>query len=165
MTSMIERLRRSVERTPAANAIVYGTARTTYEALWSNAGALAAFLTAEGLRPGTRVALLLPNSPAYVAAYYGALRARAAVVALNAQAKAGDIAAWLAHCGAEWLIVDNAHPELPRLAPSALERVRRISVGADAPGGPALRLEDICRDYRGAPQRASDPLATDLAAI
>jgi len=43
----------------------------------------AAALAARGVGAGDRVALSLPNSPAYVAAFFGALRAGAVVVPLN----------------------------------------------------------------------------------
>jgi long-chain acyl-CoA synthetase len=43
----------------------------------------AAALAARGVGAGDRVALRLPNSPAYVAAFFGALRAGAVVVPLN----------------------------------------------------------------------------------
>ena len=43
----------------------------------------AAALAARGVRAGDRVALRLSNSPAYVAAFFGALRAGAVVVPLN----------------------------------------------------------------------------------
>src|SRR5215213_6244387 len=36
-----------------------------------------------GIQPGDRVALLLPNSPQYIIAYYGLLKAGAVIVPLN----------------------------------------------------------------------------------
>ena len=56
---------------------------TTYSELERHVAAAAAALRAEGVAPGDRVALQLPNSPAYVAAFFGALRAGAVVVPLN----------------------------------------------------------------------------------
>src|SRR5690242_17654672 len=52
----------------------YG-ARLTYAQLWAEAQRFAAALAELGLRPGGRVALMLPNCPQYVIAYYGILRA------------------------------------------------------------------------------------------
>jgi long-chain acyl-CoA synthetase len=85
-----------------------------------------------GLRPGDRVALLLPNVPAFVAAYYGALRAGAVVVPLNVLLKSGEIAHRLVHSGSRLLVtVPERVGELREVAerhavavvdPSAAER-------------------------------------------
>ncbi len=57
----------------------------TYEELWARAGGIARhLLTDRGVRPGDRVGIVGANSPAYLAAYFGVLRAGAVVVPLNA---------------------------------------------------------------------------------
>ena len=113
--SLVDLLRASVERAPWAEAVAHAQRRISYGDLWRQIAALSAFLQRQGLRPGDRVALLLENSPEYVSAYYGVLSAGGAVVALNTQAKARDLANWLQHCGATWLIASAQHAELAAL--------------------------------------------------
>ena len=86
-----------------------------------------------GLRPGDRVAILLENSPEYIAAYYGALMAGGVAVALNTAAKARDLANWLTHSGASWLIADALHPELGEISGAANLKLSLIYVGGAAP--------------------------------
>lgn len=113
--SLVELLHESVERAPWVEAIVHAQQRVSYGELWRKTGALGSFLRRQGLCAGDRVALLLENSPEYAAAYYGVLCAGGVVVALNTQAKARDLANWLQHCGATWLIASAQHPEFSAL--------------------------------------------------
>ena len=55
----------------------------SYAELDRRAAVAANELRARGVGPGDRVAIKLPNSPAFVAAYFGALRLGAIVVPLN----------------------------------------------------------------------------------
>jgi long-chain acyl-CoA synthetase len=64
-------------------ALLFKGARTTYRQLQRESDAFAAALAALGVRPGDRVALLLPNSPQFLVAEFGAWKAGAVVVALN----------------------------------------------------------------------------------
>ena len=115
--ALIDLLRASVERSPEAEAVVHNGCRVRYGELWRRVCALAGFLNERGFRKNDRVALLLENSPEYVAAYCGVLAAGGAVVAFNTQAKARDLTNWLRHSGARWLIADVRHPELAALLP------------------------------------------------
>src|SRR5215467_15614564 len=54
--------------------------RLTYADLDRASGRLAGWLRDSGIRPGDRVGIMLPNVPEFAVAYYGALRAGAAVV-------------------------------------------------------------------------------------
>jgi len=64
------------------------------------AGALAAL----GVRPGQRVALMLPNSADFTTAYYGALRLGAVPVPISVTSPAPELAYFLADCGAAALV-------------------------------------------------------------
>ena len=71
-------------RTPRAVALDFLGAETTYGQLAKSINAFAAALQADfGVKKGTRVALMLPNTPFYVIAYYGVLRAGGTVVNCN----------------------------------------------------------------------------------
>lgn len=133
--NLVACLRLSVDRHAARTAIAQPDRRVTYGELWQASGALASYLTHAGMQPGERVALLLENSPEYVAAYYGVLRAGGVVVALNVLSKARDLANWLSHSGCTWIVADAGHPELAEIRAPGGERLPYIAVGNAAPAG------------------------------
>ena len=105
----------SVDRNRSSNALITTERAWTYEELGRLTGAVSSFLGAENLERGDRVAILLPNCPEYVAAFYGTHLAGCVVVALNIQEPATVLARLLEHCGARLLFVDDKLRELPRL--------------------------------------------------
>ena len=62
-------------RWPNKVALVEGEQRLTYAEVWDRTLRAAADLTAKGVGPGTRVALLAPNTVDFVVGYYGILAA------------------------------------------------------------------------------------------
>jgi long-chain acyl-CoA synthetase len=73
----------SVNRWPDRPALVYYGARWSYRRLWEESGRFAAALAREGIGAGDRVALYLPNCPAYPIALLGILRLGAIVVQIS----------------------------------------------------------------------------------
>jgi long-chain acyl-CoA synthetase len=78
-----EVIEEAVRRWPDRNALVYYGSKWTYRRLWQESGAFAAALARDGIRPGDRVGIHLPNCPAYPIALLGILRAGAVVVQVN----------------------------------------------------------------------------------
>lgn len=70
-------------RAPEAACCRFFGRRFTFRQVKEASDRLAASLRAQGLQPGERVALLLPNSPQFILAYYGLLKAGAVIVPLN----------------------------------------------------------------------------------
>ena len=68
-------LRRSAEKYPDRDALVFFGARTTFAELDAAVDRFANHLRGLGLGPGDRVSLHLPTSPAFVIAFLGTLRA------------------------------------------------------------------------------------------
>ncbi len=90
----------------------------TYEELFDRAGKIARLLQDDGVVRGDRVAILLPNSPSWVFAYLGALRAGAIPVPLDPSSSEPSLGTILPDCSPRALICD---PELlPRLAKAAV---------------------------------------------
>ena len=85
-------LAESARRHPAKDAIVMGDTRLSYSQVWEMARRYAAVLQDQGIRPGSRVALLLPNVPHFAFAYFGVLALGAVVVPVHALLKAEEIA-------------------------------------------------------------------------
>src|SRR5712691_9787390 len=82
--SIVAMLRDTVEASPRAEALAeVGGERISYRQLWDRASRVAGGLRAEGIRPGDRVAIRLPNSIDWVLAFFGGLMAGAIVVPVN----------------------------------------------------------------------------------
>jgi benzoate-CoA ligase family protein len=62
-------------------------------------------LRCAGCQPGDRVLIVLPDSPEFVAAFFGAAKIGAIAVPVNPHARAGDYRHCLANCGARIAIV------------------------------------------------------------
>jgi long-chain acyl-CoA synthetase len=76
-------LENAATRFPTRIACHYYSQELTYEELHSRARRLASVLLREGLQPGERVGVLLPNLPEYVVALFGSWMAGGVVVALS----------------------------------------------------------------------------------
>src|SRR5918997_1283388 len=87
----------AVARAQAGRPAVYGEGVTwSYRELWERAGGIAGHLLSDrGLRPGDRVGIVGANEPAYLAAYFGVLRAGGVAVPLNAMLDVADMRAQL----------------------------------------------------------------------
>jgi long-chain acyl-CoA synthetase len=84
LTPVHEQLLAACAKTPKADALDFFGNKTTFGELSSAVEAFAGALQAKfGVDKGTRVALLLPNTPFYVIAYFGVLRAGGTVVNCN----------------------------------------------------------------------------------
>ncbi|MFF0203668.1 long-chain fatty acid--CoA ligase [Streptomyces sp. NPDC005017] len=103
MANLAEFLVETARRQPARPALRFGDRVITYAELEEASARAATLLRAEGVRPGHRVALMLPNVPQFVILYYGALRAGAVVVPMNPLLKARETAYHLTDSGAELL--------------------------------------------------------------
>ena len=81
--SIPEFLRRSAEEHPSATALLFANLRLSYRELLREVERCAAAMSALGAKPGTCVALQLPNVPQLVIAYYAALSLGCEVVLTN----------------------------------------------------------------------------------
>ncbi|MHB1434752.1 MAG: long-chain-fatty-acid--CoA ligase [Thermoplasmata archaeon] len=89
---LTDALHRSVERWPDRTALIYYGARWSYRGLWQAVERWASGLRQLGVRPRDRVALYLPNCPAYPIAFFGTLRAGATVVQVSPLYLGDDLA-------------------------------------------------------------------------
>jgi acyl-CoA synthetase (AMP-forming)/AMP-acid ligase II len=105
--------------------------RMTYHRLRTQVDCFAAALDELGVRKGDRVALMLPNSPQFVIAFFAALRLGAIVVNTNPTYTAPELQHQLADSGAETIVLLNLF--LPRL--------RKVQADEQAAPGFCHRLE------------------------
>ena len=129
-------------RTPHAPLIDFFGRKFDYADVRSMAYRVATGLAALGIRRGDRIALLLPNVPHYVAAFYGVLRLGAIVVNLSPLAPVELLREQIDATGARLMITLTAGPmydvALELLDSSGLERVVAGTVAGVLPRGKAL---------------------------
>ena len=114
-------LAQTAARLPDKTAIRFRDQETTYADFDKRANQVANGLIALGVQPGDRVALLLHNIPLFMEAYYGILKAGAAVVPMNVLYKPAEI---------EYIVKDSGAKALLTLAPFAPQA---LQAAANAP--------------------------------
>ncbi len=130
-------LREAAAKHPNAVATIFYGARMTYRDIDEGASALAGALARLGCHLGDRVALLLPNSPPFVMAYYGTLRAGGIVVQLNPLLSPHELRSELQDSGATVLITTD--PLLDKASEAVQETgVRHVIVASPAAYVPLL---------------------------
>src|SRR5271155_5535706 len=108
MTSISALLERAAAEYPGHAAVRMDDLVLSYAQLREAAGRMSAFLTANGIEPGDRVGLMLPNVPAFPIAFYGALAAGAVVVPMNPLLKSREVSYYLGDSGAKAVIAWHA---------------------------------------------------------
>jgi len=81
----------SAEQHPERPALKLDDAVITYQQLDGATAHVAGLLKANGLEPGDRVGLMLPNVPYFAVVYYGVLRAGGVVVPMNVLLKGREV--------------------------------------------------------------------------
>lgn len=111
---------RSVERWPDRTMMIYYGARWTYREFWAATARFAAALGREGIGPGDRVALYLPNCPVYPIAFFGILRAGATVVQVSPLYHGQDLSRLLLDARPRAIVtLEILYPHLAELAETA----------------------------------------------
>jgi acyl-CoA synthetase (AMP-forming)/AMP-acid ligase II len=107
-------LAKRAELNPGLEALVDLAAdrRFTYAELDRRANRVARALTAQGLGPGDRVAVLLPNGHQFVEIFYGAARAGLVVVPLNWRLVASELDFMLRDSGASMLLFGEEYRDV-----------------------------------------------------
>jgi long-chain acyl-CoA synthetase len=116
---------------PERPAVTHGGAGLSVGELWERSGRAAAMLAARGVGRGDRVAIQLPNVPAFVDFYFAVLRLGAIVVPVNPLLRAAESAYTLEDAGARVLIAwHESEPPEPGSAP-----VEAIAIAEPFGGG------------------------------
>ena len=118
-------LESAARRFPRQRAVIFYDHALTYRELNDATNRFANALIELGVRKGDRVALLLPNSPQMLIAYYGALKAGAIAVSLNPLFNADELELQLKDSGAETIVTLSLFYKLVQSvrAQTALARV------------------------------------------
>jgi long-chain acyl-CoA synthetase len=158
---------RSVEETARAQpdkaALRFQSRDVTYAALDDEASRIADALLANGLKSGDRIALWLPNIPAFVSAYFGAMKIGAVAVSISSAYKGEEAEYILRDSGARALFTTAdllQEVAAVRASLGALEHVVLAEGSADG----AVTLDGFIA-RASSDVRAVDRGAGDAAAI
>ena len=105
MPSLAEEFDAVAGRGAARPAVVEEGVPISYGGLRRWSEAIAEQLERQGTADGSRVALVLPNSAAFVASFFGAARAGGVIAPLNAGYRSQELGHYLADIGADAIIV------------------------------------------------------------
>ncbi len=103
MANLISVLDRAAAERPGHPAVRMDDLVLDYSELREAAGRVTSLLSSLGVAPGDRVAIMLPNIPAFPMAFYGTLAAGAVVVPMNPLLKSREVAFYLGDSGAKVL--------------------------------------------------------------
>ncbi|MDT7674431.1 MAG: long-chain acyl-CoA synthetase, partial [Pseudonocardiales bacterium] len=146
MTNLARNLLNTAAKHPDRPAVKLDEQILSYADLLDTSARMAALLRSLGVEPGDRVALQLPNVPAFAIACYGALLAGATVVPMNPLLKAREVEYYLGDSGAKVVVVGEQMPEAAQQA-GAAARAKVLVVGPMGPSElPDERVELIERD-------------------
>src|SRR6266581_56454 len=95
--ALATRLLSAAEAYPERLALRFGEERFSYAALATQIGRAASALREIGVRPGSRVALMLPNGPEFVACWLGLAWLGATLVPLNTRLRGEPLSYQLGH--------------------------------------------------------------------
>ncbi len=158
LTQIIERWKDDADRV----AVVLEDREVSYATLWSDVNRVAEGLKRMGIRPNDRVALLMPNSLAFVQAYFGILRAGAVVVALNPLYTPAELAVMFLDAQPSVLIAPpQAAGKIPAKVPWPVVMADMNNVREQEEQGQAAYPDAHCfTDWLALPE-ISDPPAID----
>ena len=150
-TTLVDQLARSASRHATRDAVIAGSERLTYGALWAAVEQAATTLADLGVEPGDRVALATPATTDAVVAHYAVWAAGAAVVPLDADATPYELRSRLLHCD-------------PRIVIAGDVPGRGLAASGAIPDGvPVVQISQLRRETTSRRQRAAS--TGDLAAI
>jgi long-chain acyl-CoA synthetase len=102
---LFKALEANAQRFPRRVALEFLGRSLTYRELWREVEAFAKGLQEAGLRPGDRVAIMLPNSPQFVIAFYGTLLAGGVGVNVNPMYTSRELRHQLKDAGVQALVI------------------------------------------------------------
>ena len=127
------------DETPDAPAFIHSERRLSFAELLDSAARAAQGLADLGVGPGDRVALWLPNIPAYPVLYFACTRLGAIAVAVNTRYRAVEVADIVGRSGAKVLACAPAFRRIDFLSilagiePDSLDRLSAIVTVGETP--------------------------------
>src|SRR5579871_3638577 len=139
------------EETPDAPALLHGERTISFADLYEQALRAAQGLADLGVGPGDRVALWLPNVPAYPILYFACTRLGAIAVAVNTRFRAVEVADIVGRSGAKVLACAPGFRQidflsiLAEIEPAALENLAAVITVGETQATPPRAIEKLRR--------------------
>ena len=139
------------EETPDAPAFIHGERTLSFAELLDCSARAAQGLADLGVGPGDRVALWLPNVPAYPILYFACARLGAIAVAVNTRYRAVEVADIVGRSGAKLLACAPGFRRIDFLSiladiePAALDRLAAIVTVGEEPASAPPAIERLRR--------------------
>jgi len=139
------------EDKPGAPALIHGDRTLSFAELHDAAGRVAQGLADLGVVPGDRVALWLPNVPAYPILYFACARLGAIAVAVNTRYRAVEVADIVGRSGAKVLACAPGFRRIDFLSilseidPAALDKLAALVIVGDEPAAVPTAIERLRR--------------------
>ena len=144
MTSLGKMLAESAGNYAERVAVVFGDRKMTYRELERAACALANHLRSLGLGQGDKVALMLPNCPEFVIAYFGIQKIGGVAVTLHIQSTSHELRHLLGNSDAKGLITQDAlakrFEEIRDELPLCRHLITTNGLEEDTPDSPFRRI-------------------------
>ena len=136
-------LEESTRRTPDKPCTIYNDSVMTFREMDTGTSQVANALRRLGVGKGDRVGIFLPNSPQFVLAYFGILKAGGIVVAINPSYTPPEIEYQANDAGVRIMFVyDSAYDRLMAVQPRTMIKTMIVS-GELAPKPGDLRFDDL----------------------
>jgi long-chain acyl-CoA synthetase len=163
--SLVDLLEEAARRFGDRAALDFFGSTTSYAALGDQVGRAASALAGLGVRAGDRVAIVLPNCPQHVVAFYAALRLGAVVVEHNPLYTEAELAQQLSDHGARVAVVwDKVAPAVLASMPrTAVETVVSVDLTTALPLAKRLALRLPLRRARETRAAMTAPAAGTIA--
>jgi long-chain acyl-CoA synthetase len=162
-TGLSGALTASAQRTPDQPAVTLGEAALTYAQLDGAVSALATSLAEQGVEPGDRVALWMPNVPQFVIGYFAILRTGGVVVPVSTLLGLNEVSYILSDSGAKALIAAHVFNDITAQLSAAVPTLQRVIVWGPTDVPDAVNLDALCA--RGADDSALRPSGGDELAV
>jgi len=135
-TTLHHNLEQAARKHPSAPATIFMDAQLSYSQLNDLADRFAAGLQSLGVKKGDRVAIYVANSPQFIMAYYGTLKAGAIAVPFNPLYSSNEVRHQLRDSGAETAVVmSRFYPIVKEVrAETPLKRVLVTNIKEYFPG-------------------------------
>jgi long-chain acyl-CoA synthetase len=135
MNTIPEMFREVARANATRPAIVAGSVTLTYAQLEKRVAILAAALDSLGARQGDRIALLLPNGPDFVVAYFAILVLGAIAVPLNEHYEKTELVYFINECGVSILVTGQEFQPLCETVLPMCTSTCRLFYVEDQPSG------------------------------
>jgi len=124
-------------------ALTFGDATSTYQELHQQIARLAGGLGKLGIGEGSRLAIMIPNSPEFVLTYMAVSHVGATVVPVPSLLGVEEVAHIIGDVGADAMVVAEELAPIAHAAVQQADTVETLIVCADAPGSDAVSFAEL----------------------